>query len=56
MDPKKAVGGHVLAHASHIRLSVRKAGVVFIEYPVLNSFCNVFFSCIIMRLQYEYSC
>lgn len=24
MDPKKAVGGHVLAHASHIRLSVRK--------------------------------
>ena len=24
MDPKKAVGGHVLAHASHVRLSVRK--------------------------------
>ena len=24
MDPKKAIGGHVLAHASHIRLSVRK--------------------------------
>lgn len=24
MDPKKAVGGHVLAHASHIRMSVRK--------------------------------
>ena len=24
MDPKKAVGGHVLAHASTIRLSVRK--------------------------------
>ena len=24
MDPKKAIGGHVLAHASTIRLSVRK--------------------------------
>ena len=24
MDPKKAIGGHVLAHASHVRLSVRK--------------------------------
>ena len=24
MDPKKAVGGHVLAHASHVRMSVRK--------------------------------
>lgn len=23
-DPKKAVGGHVLAHASTVRLSVRK--------------------------------
>ena len=23
-DPKKAVGGHVLAHASHVRCSVRK--------------------------------
>jgi meiotic recombination protein DMC1 len=23
-DPKKAAGGHVMAHASHVRLSVRK--------------------------------